>query len=83
MKNTGECICPRSPDSAMAEARRMQISWPPIGSEEKHFMLILDHRCPHHGEKVQPAVWGRHRELELFVTGRQWQSLCVTNEGKE
>jgi hypothetical protein len=37
----------------------------------------LDHRCPLHGEKAQPAVWGRHKELELFVAVRTWEILKV------
>lgn len=38
---------------------------------------VLDHRCPSHGEKAQPALWGRHKDLELIVTPAQWESLGV------
>ena len=36
---------------------------------------LLDHRCPLHGEKAEPAVWGRHTEMELLVAARTWRIL--------
>jgi hypothetical protein len=36
---------------------------------------LLDHRCPVHGEKAEPAVWGRHKEMELLVPVRTWRIL--------
>jgi hypothetical protein len=38
---------------------------------------LLDHRCPQHGEKAQPAVWGRHKDLELIVTIAQYEVLVA------
>ena len=70
---TGACICGVSPERLQATADRAGCTMDSYGST-----MILDHRCPHHGEKAQPAVWGRHKEKELIVTPSQWKSLGIT-----
>lgn len=68
---SGECICKLRPDRNRDR-----------GADVRDEMnSLLDHRCPLHGEKAQPALWGRHKELELLVTPAQWDSLGVTFEG--
>lgn len=42
--------------------------------------MTLDHRCKHHGEKAQPALWGRHKELHLLVKGQEWLALASEPE---
>lgn len=70
---TGVCICQQSPDML----RRMAANWnEPI--EKVNANMLLDHRCAKHGEKAQPTLWGRHKELQLSVTWAQWESLGVT-----
>lgn len=64
------CICKLRPDR---DRNR--------GDVPDEMNSLLDHRCPLHGEKAQPALWGRHKELELLVTPAQWDSLGVTFEG--
>jgi hypothetical protein len=59
------CICKMSPEHS---ARSKD-----VGLEQLN--MLLDHRCPKHGEKAQPALWGRHKELELLVTPEQWRVL--------
>lgn len=68
---SGECICKLRPDR-----NRMG-----VGGTMDTLNSSLDHRCPLHGEKAQPALWGRHTELELIVTPEQWDALGVTYEG--
>lgn len=36
---------------------------------------MLDHRCPVHGEKMMPNVWGRHTELVLVIDVRTFDIL--------
>lgn len=70
---TGVCICKQSPDHVAATAAKWQCKF-----EAANLNMMLDHRCPHHGEKAQPILWGRHKEKELLVTPHQWLSLGVT-----
>ncbi len=60
------CICKMSPEASERSA---------INGREYQLNMLLDHRCPLHGEKAQPDVWGRHKELELVVTPAQWDAL--------
>lgn len=62
-----KCICPLPLEEA-AKHNATLGKLPPVSA-------LLDHRCPEHGEKAQPRVWGRHKELELEVTAWQWQTL--------
>lgn len=79
-KGSGSCFCPASPAQRYKEAFRMIDD--PRGKGTRHYAPILDHRCPHHGEAAQPALWGRHKDKELLVTWPQWDSLgiCYTPE---
>lgn len=69
---TGACICKFSPKTSKEFAARTN-----TGFEHWQGSMTLDHRCTHHGEKAQPALWGRHKTLELVVTPREWLSLGV------
>ncbi len=72
---TGACICPHSPERVRETADRWNEPF-----ETVKLNMLLDHRCPRHGEKVQSAIWGRHKEKELIVTAPQWLSLGVTHK---
>ena len=74
----GPCFCPASPAARQTHMERMR-EWPDQRFNES-WELILDHRCPEHGERAQPRVWGRHRELVLRVNFRVWESLSVNYE---
>lgn len=74
-QNKETCICPAGPEARKAMMQRM-FEWPDQRFN-KHNDNILDHRCLLHGERAQPAVWGRHKELQLTVTWLQWESLSV------
>lgn len=67
---TGACICQHGPENFY----RM---WGHAKIEPREGNMIFDHRCAKHGEKAQPALWGRHREKELSVSREQWESLGV------
>lgn len=73
---TGECFCRKSPEWVLKQMER--VCEPPEFKYVSHNDMLLDHRCPVHGEKAQPAVWGRHKDFELSVTFKQWESLSVT-----
>jgi hypothetical protein len=75
------CICKLNPEQVEAHAQRMCDAWPP--KDERGYNALLDHRCPVHGEKAQPKVWGRHTTLELIVTPRQWIALAVKVEDEK
>jgi len=77
---TGACICKASPESVVSNLARMHEKWETNAKSRFPSSAMLDHRCPKHGEKAQPAVWGRHKEKELLVTYAQWSSLGVTHE---
>lgn len=64
---SGVCICGMPPDR---DRTRNGVLVDDLNSR-------LDHRCPHHGEKAQPLLWGRHKTHELLVTPAQWDSLGV------
>lgn len=66
---SGACICRSRPDRNRKH---------PDGFLFDTLNSALDHRCPKHGEKAQPALWGRHKDLELIVTPAQWDALGVT-----
>lgn len=71
---SGECICDQSPETLR---RTCEERWfEPFGTTRAN--MILDHRCPKHGEKAQPALWGRHKVKTLSVTPTQWLSLGIT-----
>jgi len=55
------CICKMSPDGHNAPNQEQ---------------FLLEHRCPKHGEKAQPNVWGRHKELELYIDVRTYRILA-------
>ncbi len=38
-------------------------------------VYIIDHRCPLHGERAQPMVWGRHKELVLSIEVTTYDTL--------
>lgn len=57
----GDCICRMGPGHTFPNREN----------------YLLDHRCPQHGEKAQPAVWGRHKDLELIVTIAQYEALVA------
>lgn len=69
---SGECVCKLSPGALQRAADRMKCTLVAYGQN-----MLLDHRCPHHGERAQPDLWGRHKERELLVTPQQWLSLGV------
>jgi hypothetical protein len=71
---SGECICDQSPETLRKTCEERWFE--PF--EKTRANMILDHRCPKHGEKAQPALWGRHKEKTLSVTPAQWLSLGVT-----
>lgn len=64
------CICKQPPYMVRATAERWGEPFLTV-----KLNIVLDHRCPLHGEKAQPDVWGRHKDLELVVTPMQWDSL--------
>lgn len=70
---TGICICMIPPEYLHKMAREWHDKF-----ETVNLKMCLDHRCPEHGEKAQPALWGRHKDMELSVTAQQWLSLGVT-----
>lgn len=76
----GVCICKASPEEREANSVRMGTTWAVDSKSRFATSACLDHRCPIHGEKAQPALWGRHKEKELFVTYAQWTSLGITHE---
>lgn len=67
-----KCICSMPPDRERTRN----------GCVVDELNSIVDHRCPVHGEKAQPALWGRHKDLTLVVTPAEWDSLGVTAEEK-
>jgi hypothetical protein len=71
-KGNGACFCRASPAARWREGVRV-VEDPRLARVH----ILLDHRCPHHGEKAQPALWGRHKEKELQVTWPQWDSLGI------
>jgi len=76
VRGTGECICQISPAQSQRSMERM-LEWP--GQRYSvHNNMLFDHRCPMHGEKAQRAVWGRHKELHLSITWKQWESLGIS-----
>ena len=64
------CICAITPEQA---AHQQEVN----PSDTYPMKALLDHRCPEHGEKAQPAVWGRHKELMLPVSVEEWRVLHV------
>jgi hypothetical protein len=70
-----KCICTVSPETFRLNCERMYLT-----PEASNMNLLLDHRCPHHGEKAQPKLWGRHKELELAVPWADWASLGIEPE---
>jgi len=77
VRGTGACICRRNPKSLLADCER----WMELPAITKSVM-VFDHRCPEHGERAQPRLWGRHKEKELTVTWAQWDSLGITYEAQ-
>lgn len=75
VRGTGACICLKSPEATVTTMQRM-LEWPEQRFNVSNNMLF-DHRCPVHGEKAQPAVWGRHKELQLSVTWKIWEAIGV------
>lgn len=64
---TGACICAMPPGNSVHNRARG------LGP----FNMLLDHRCALHGEKAQPQLWGRHKDLELLITPDQWDALGI------
>ena len=78
MAGNGKCVCTQSPE----RVRKTAAAWgEPFSTVNLN--LVLDHRCPKHGEAAQPKLWGRHKTLELVVTPAVWESLGVTYEGDD
>lgn len=75
VRGTGVCICLKSPEAAQRTMERM-LEWPDQRYRKSNDMFF-DHRCPVHGDKAQPAVWGRHKDLGLTVSWAVWESLGV------
>lgn len=70
---TNKCICSMPPDRERTRN----------GHVVDELNSVVDHRCPVHGERAQPALWGRHKDLRLIVTPAEWDSLGVaTSEEK-
>lgn len=76
-KGTGACICKASPSWRWRNCFRMIEDPRAPGGRFDTFNVILDHRCPLHGEKAQPGLWGRHKEKELLASWAQWDSLGI------
>lgn len=82
-KGTHTCICPASPEARERGAILSGETWETASKSHFPVTALLDHRCPKHGEKAQPELWGRHKELELHVTYAQWKSLGITHANEE
>lgn len=74
-RGTGKCFCRQSPEYLQERAEQHHCTLLALDMN-----ILIDHRCPHHGEKAQPALWGRHKEKELLVSVPQWLSLGVVHE---
>lgn len=70
IQGTGACICSIPPKYVLEH--RAGLEW-----AKEHINLDLDHRCPRHGETAQPGLWGRHKELKLIVSWKEWESLGI------
>lgn len=77
-KGSGACVCRASPAARWREGVRC-IEDPRLARVH----ILLDHRCPHHGEVAQPVLWGRHKEKELQVTWVQWDSLGIAHNAED
>lgn len=69
---SGTCICQHSPKMMKRQAELWHEPF-----EQLKGNMVLDHRCPFHGQEAQPKLWGRHKTLELSVSPAQWISLGV------
>lgn len=69
---TGACICFNTED--VIQRKHTVEEW-----LAKGYNIRLDHRCAHHGQLAQPALWGRHKDLSLLITFAEWNSLGVTH----
>lgn len=79
---TGVCICGVGPAHIFREAQTYR---PQIDTMERALNVVgrnmgLDHRCPLHGEKAQPALWGRNKDKVLIVEPHEWLSLGIAHE---
>lgn len=74
---SGACICQASPEQREKDCVRQSSTWAVESKGRFPISAMLDHRCPQHGEKAQPLLWGRHRDKELHVTHAQWASLGI------
>lgn len=74
----GSCICKMSPEDREKQCQLQGSSWEKDASSRFPSSALVNHRCPKHGEKAQPDLWGRHKELELVVSHKEWVSLGRT-----
>lgn len=78
-RGNGGCICTATPAWQEQSAKRMGFeSWLDEAKKGRAGVAQLDHRCPEHGERAQPRLWGRHKTLVLEVSAKEWNSLGVT-----
>jgi hypothetical protein len=66
-------VCAVTPE----QAKQMHEANP---SDRFPVRMLLDHRCPIHGEKAQPNVWGRHKDMILKVSLGEWEVLSTKKE---
>lgn len=59
MAKPEKCICPMGPGH----------DYP------NQTLYVIDHRCLLHGEKKLPAVWGRHKDLQLQIKREVYEIL--------
>jgi len=78
----GTCMCKMSPEDREKSCASTGTTWEAESTTRFPVSALVDHRCPKHGEKAQPALWGRHKDKELHVTYAEWASLGVTWESE-
>lgn len=77
-RGSGKCICSFSPEKQEKWAKSQGYQgWVDRATKDAAGVATVDHRCPAHGEKAQPALWGRHKQLTLHVTAVEWDSLGI------
>lgn len=79
---SGACMCKMSPEDREKNCAMMGTTWEAESKTRFPSSALVDHRCPKHGEKAQPALWGRHKDKELQVTYAEWASLGVAWESE-
>ena len=69
-KHQPGCVCKWPPETAKRHAAHTNTPF-----VEWQGTMALDHRCEFHGEKAQPKLWGRIKNMVLQVTPREWNAL--------